>query len=107
MSVPKLEDFDCKYGAPMGRRAYWPQEEDRDATKALKVYLHRLEFLDGCYDKGGAYWGGPATVYRAIDAEGEFCVYLRADSREEAIESLLSEFPTLTFTFYRGAGRKS
>ena len=42
MSVPKLENLDCKYGAPMGRRAYWPQEEGRDAPKTLKVYLHNV-----------------------------------------------------------------
>ena len=100
MSVPKLEDFDCKYGAPMGRRAYWPQEEGRDAPKTLKVYLHKLEFTDGCYDQGGAYWGSPANVYRAIDEADTFCYYLRARNRKEAKEQLRDKFPEFNLTFF-------
>lgn len=106
MSVPKLENLDCKYGAPMGRRAYWPHApRDSDLTEKLsfKLYLHRLEFTDGGYDQGGAYWGAPADVYRAIDEENTFCCYVRANSREEAMKKLSSEFPTFTFTYYRGA----
>ncbi len=96
MPRPPLPGVNCQYGAPMGRRSYWPAYP----TKPVKLYLHKLDFIDGCYDQGGAYWGSPANVYRAIDEEDTFCTYLRANNRGHAKAKLKAEFPTFNFTFF-------
>ena len=105
MPRPPLPELNCRYGAPMGRQSYWPGCAWGAASVALrdlnlKVYLHRLDFIDGCYDQGGAYWGSPANVYRAIDEEDTFCTYLRANNRGHAKAKLKAEFPTFNFTFF-------
>jgi hypothetical protein len=63
-----------KYGAPMGRR--------ETANLEGKVHLQRVPLYDGCYDKGGAYWGGPSNLWCAWNDKGT--QYLRAGSRVEA-----------------------
>jgi len=63
-----IHPVDCEYGAPMGR----PNVGTKPHTitsgpncKILKknqpkIYDRAVPMLDGCYDKGGAYWGhGP------------------------------------------------
>lgn len=55
---------DSKYGARMGRRS--------DISAALNgrcVHVDRVKFVDGDYDKGGAYWGG------GRDSDPVFCAY--------------------------------
>lgn len=46
----------------------------------------------GGYDKGGAYWGYPANVWGvwARIGGGIVCAYVRANSRESAIEQVRS-----------------
>ena len=64
------------YGAPMGRRS--------DPIEG-KVHLQRVPFVDGDYDKGGAYWGGgrdTPPLWCAWNEEG--AAYQRAKSREDA-----------------------
>lgn len=82
-------------GAQMGRRAYRPSEPNL----VVKLRLVRLPFVDGCYDRRGAYWGCPQNVwcatnrvdaqcgYRADGADGAgqlVEVFVRADDRVEA-----------------------
>ena len=59
-----------------------------DIETAGKLYLNRLEWIDGDYDKGGAYWGGGMgnNMYRAMgETETEVVeVFVRAVTRKDA-----------------------
>lgn len=48
-----------RYGSPMGRRNSLPE----DKNTVVKLRLMRVPFVDGDYDRGGAYWGGGPDVY--------------------------------------------
>jgi hypothetical protein len=74
----------------MGRRG----SPDIDTTG--KLYLHKVPLDSGGYDRGGAYWGAPGTLYEVIDQEGEG-YFLRAWSREEAKQKVLEEYPEAKF----------
>lgn len=41
----------CKYGAPMGRANVGQKPNDK------RIFDCRVPMPDGCYDRGGAYWG--------------------------------------------------
>ena len=95
MPMPPLKDLNCQYGAPMGRRDI----EEIDTEFAGKVYLQYVPFVDGCYDRGGAYWGAPANLWR-VYAEDEDLIldkFLRANSREAAKAAILEEYPNVRF----------
>lgn len=94
MSAPTLSNVSCKYGAPMGRHSH------AHPASAYKVYVQRVHLDSGGYDRGGAYWGHGQRLYWACDATCEFSVYLRAHSREHAIDALREDYPEITF--YRG-----
>ena len=109
--IPPLTKAYGKYGAQMGRRNWYPISHDGP----LKMRLQRLRFIDGDYDQGGAYWGGPATIYRATSIcpdlmligsaawshekpiQGHAEVFVRADSRDEAKVKIRELIPTATF----------
>lgn len=75
-------------GAPMGRIEYC---KDPYAP----VYLQKVQFEDGDYDAGGAYWGGSAPLYCAMDAADTALVFLRATNWNEARDELLVLHPNL------------
>ena len=101
MPMPPLEQLNCSRGAPMGRRnrcEMLPEEVG-------KVFLQHVPFVDDCYDRGGAYWGMPADLWRAY-AEIEWMAgadvdvfehFLRAPSREKAKAELAKLFPNIRF----------
>jgi len=72
-------------GAPMGRYS--------DILPAAAKHLHarRQQGSDG-YDRGGAYWGAPSNVWGVwCWQDGRvFCTYVRANSREDAIDKARS-----------------
>lgn len=79
----------------MGR----PNVINNENTNA-KFYLERLEFIDYCYDKGGAYWGMPANLYRAISgnhADNKQEMFIRAANRNEAKTKVLAILPNARF----------
>lgn len=84
-------------GSRMGRADCLP--DNRAATGKLR--LQRLPFVDGCYDRWGAYWGAPANVWCAWgDLDGEDLttrLFLRADSRDEAKRKVREQLPGVTF----------
>ena len=57
-----------------------------DPDYPIKFHLQKVRFIDGCYDQGGAYWGGPANLFCAWgEDEGEQVrMFVRASSREQA-----------------------
>lgn len=92
-----LAPVNCRYGAPMGRR-----EERPDDCETL--WVSRVPFVDGCYDRGGAYWGGPANLYVVHGDQGAR-LYYRAASRADAIRQCLGDYPDAALRFARGPGR--
>ena len=80
-----------KYGASMGRRS-----ERIDG----KCHLQKIPLDSGGYDKGGAYWGLGEPLYCAQDSEGGR-FFIRAKTRKEAKEKILSHSLAHDITFYR------
>lgn len=84
---PQLPKVDNRYGAPMGR-----PEWTNDFTKPCRCF--KVKFVDGDYDEGGAYWGGPADLYCATNGEG-VQVFMRADSRRMAKGMFKNTYPQI------------
>lgn len=93
-------------GSMMGRRNVLPD----DPKQKVKLHLQRLPLVDGCYDKGGAYWGGPQTMWIAFTAHHVYSpvtqqvdlipsaqVYVRANNRHEAKQKVLATLPNAKF----------
>ena len=91
-------------GSQMGRPNYIPN----DRLTPVKLRLFRLPFVDGCYDRWGAYWGAPANIYIATNracVDGAYHVgagqlvemFIRADSREKAKQQARQTLPNATF----------
>lgn len=66
---PSCHDVSSRYGAPMGRRS--------DNYLEGKAKCRRVILVDGDYDLGGAYWGGPTNLWVVWDELGNV-VYHRA-----------------------------
>lgn len=97
-------------GAQMGRSNIL--SESAPAGK-LKFSLRHLPFVDGDYDTGGAYWGSPANIYRAVTPDKHVWlsnwdgsiqtdkrhleVFVRAGSRAKAKRKVLDLMPGATF----------
>jgi len=75
----KLENVSSRYGAPMGRR------ECRDIKPVFKS-VSCVRINHGGYDSGGAYWGIGKPLYMLTQDDSEFRVFLRADSRADAMK---------------------
>ena len=71
-----------------------------DPDSPLKFYLVRLQWSDGDYDKGGAYWGySPLNgdIYRAVSTDGLAEKFVRAKSRNVAKDKVREDYPHATF----------
>ena len=81
----------------MGRRNAIPD----DIQTAGKLYLEKLEWVDGDYDQGGAYWGGGMgdNIFRATgeSATEQIEIFVRAKSRKQAKSEVRSIFPEAKF----------
>lgn len=108
MPIPPLPNVGSRYGAPLGRR----DRRAADCAAPIKFYLVRLDFVDGDYDQGGAYWGrSPAHghVYRAVSAEDVLLaydyppnidqaeLYVRGKTRTEAKNAVKETYPNAKF----------
>lgn len=90
-------------GSQMGRPNRVPSGGDR--MLPVKMRLIRLPFVDDCYDRWGAYWGCPETVWMAesVDALtfGDSLqtaqLFIRADSRDEAKTKVREQLPNARF----------
>ena len=88
-----------QYGANMGRR---------NLTEGIpeRLHLQRVRMVDGCYDTGGAYWGGPADLYCAFSPddtanETPIRVFVRAKGNAEAKVKVLALLGSEGWTFFR------
>ena len=98
--LPYLPDVSSKYGAPMGRR----DSHAEDKTAPIKFYLRRMEFVDGDYDRGGAYWGGGGGddighIYQAYaeNDEQQVIVFVRAPDRSTARHYVSLQYPNARY----------
>lgn len=94
-----LTDVSSKYGAPLGRA------DVMENPTARNCRCYRLAWVSYDYDRGGAYWGGGdgSSIYRIVDREGEVDLYIRARSRDAAVDAALLRYPGLHFRPLRGA----
>lgn len=78
-------EVSCKYGAPMGRRG----DNPANLQDAKRLHARHQGGGQG-YDRGGAYWGLPGTVWGVWAHIGEevVCTYVRASSRNDAIKKV-------------------
>lgn len=80
--MPRFNPFsrvNCRYGAPMGRHGHAVEAYDGES----KIYARHCGG-DGCYDRGGAYWGH-SKVCAVWTRGGGFCAYVEAFTPEAAI----------------------
>ena len=84
----QFADVSSARGAPMGRQAIF---DSPDAT----VIVFKVRMIDGDYDDGGAYWGGPPSD-PVFCARGEgFLTFTRAKNAIEARAYFEKEYPQL------------
>lgn len=94
-AAPYLEKVGSSRGAPMGRPTF-PNEHyskpsfDADIEES-PLYLRRVPFVDGCYDPGGAYWGGPSNLFCAWNHARTY--WTRAASRDQAKQQIRKDHP--------------
>lgn len=93
---PALPSGVSSRGAQMGRR-----DNTNEIDLPQKFFLYALQWVDGDYDEGGAYWGYTrgTHIYRAwapgVDEPQE--MFIRAKSRHEAKIKVINEFPLAKF----------
>lgn len=80
-----IAPVNCKYGAPMGRAnvGSYPvtitsgRNNRICKSNQVKVYDRAVPFIDGAYDKGGAYWGAPANLRVEFTADLSYIRFYR------------------------------
>lgn len=83
--MPQFNPFknvSSRYGAPMGRHGHSPDAYDGES----RLWVRHCGG-DGCYDRGGAYWGH-SRVYAVWTRGGDFCAYIEARSEEDALRQV-------------------
>ena len=83
-------------GADMGRRD-WGLIDHHEHP--MTMYLQRVRLVDGDYDLGGAYWGGPPSLplFCAWAEDDEARVFVRAKDRNVAKLEVKQYFPNAKF----------
>lgn len=77
-----------RYGAPMGRADVGGPDD-----APLRLTIRPVPFHDGCYDNGGAYWGGPADLWCAWSRDRTVIRWVRAKTKGAALEAIREDFP--------------
>jgi hypothetical protein len=99
LNKPFERNVSSRYGAPMGRREEFHPGNMADVS--IRLHLQRVPLHDYCYDKGGAYWGGPSNLWCAwgedAESENQVELYTRAANREEAKANILTQYDLATF----------
>jgi len=73
-------------GAPMG---------SRNVFEGGKVYVQRLQMVDGDYGPDGTYWGA-GRLYVGMSEEGTL-IYVRAKNRAAALTAFREKFADIVF----------
>jgi len=82
----------------MGRPDVIPAWVTNPKAKTPMLYLQRLRMVDGDYDTGGAYWGGPCeqgSMYCAFSGKGTdpIQVFVRARTAADAVRMVFEKIP--------------
>ena len=87
----ELPNGSSKFGAQEGRANTLPD----DPEAPIQLQLDRLEWVDGAYDKWGAYWGGSDKnhIFCAWDPEGETYAFVRATGTADAVAQVCAIGP--------------
>lgn len=85
------------FGAEMGRR---DRIEGTSSSLKEPLYLQSVQFQDGDYDAGGAYWGGLYPLWCAFTADNTTRIFVRATDRSEA-KAEVRKRSSVTVTFFR------
>jgi hypothetical protein len=98
----KLENVSSRFGAPMGRPNILPHDLNNPKTYPVALYIKPLRMVDGDYDEGGAYWGGPVDAGFMLVAwspasDHRYQIFVRAKDRAEAEQAVLKILPFATF----------
>jgi hypothetical protein len=72
MIKPFERNVSSRRGAPMGR---YPEPLPPKSS----VHVEKVKLYDGCYDKGGSYWGGPDNLFCAYTDASE-ALFFRAQN---------------------------
>ena len=86
-----------RFGAEMGRQ---DRIDGTSSSSKAPLYLQPVQFVDGDYDSGGAYWGGRNPLWCAFSADSTTRIFVRASDRSEA-KAEVQKRSGLTFTFFR------
>jgi hypothetical protein len=83
-------DVNSTNGAPMGRH-----DVGDPGDKPMRLF--KVQFVDGAYDDGGAYWGSGEPLYclRGEGPDEQVQRFVRAKSRIHAFLKLRLQFPEL------------
>lgn len=89
-------------GSQNGRPDIIPASVRQNLGYVLRLHLNRLQWVDGCYDQGGAYWGNNGSdVYCAWGKFGPndlfVQVFVRAKSRQEARHNVKEKLSNAIF----------
>ena len=94
MNPPTLSNVSSRNGAPMGR----PDRLPDDPQAPIVLHLERLPMVDGDYDAGGAYWGGPGpdgSMHVAFNDSAQ--IFVRAKDIADAQAKVRAVLPNATF----------
>jgi hypothetical protein len=91
-------------GSQMGRPNILPMVVMGTNAAPVKLHLERLQWVDGCYDQGGAYWGRPNSGKNVYCAWGKYgsndllvqC-FVWALTRQDAKREVRDHIPRATF----------
>lgn len=90
--ILKARPVQQRYGAPLGAKCHLLAPEN-------KMYVQRVQMVDGDYSWDGTYWGGYPSppLYCAFDVEGQNRLYYRGKTRKEAIATIKDDYPQAQF----------
>jgi len=100
MDKLKLSKAFSKFGSQMGRSNQLP----KNALTTGKLQMQKMEWVDGDYDWGGAYWGRSEKHGDMYHVEGNLknedgttIIFIRALNRKRAKEQVLKQLPNVSF----------
>jgi len=90
-TILRNDPRNSRFGAPMG------DSDTYDMTP--KLYLQRINFVDGAYGPDGTYWGMGVPMWCAFNAPAAqgTRVYVRARTREAAKAEVLAKLTSVSF----------
>lgn len=80
-----------EYMSESGKRSTWRMQSTDLDDVDKRLHLQHVSFVDGGYDRGGAYWGYPSDLYCAFTRDEQTMIFVRGRNREQLQELVLEE----------------